>query len=262
MIAVRKYLLVVSFILIVSAGSAFASATNIYITQSGSPSGNCTTGVQTPSFVTAAGNWGSGPTQIGPGTTVLFCGTFSLPVSASLASFLGSGTSSNPITFKLDTGAIIQSGAMGTASSGAFNCSGQSWVTVDGGTNGIIRNADSSGNPQNGIGLTNKQASMGLYFSDCTNVIVKNLTVQDIFIGSPSDTAGIGSNTGDIYFGGNSTNSQVFSNTLTNSRAGLWVSFDSNSDASNFLVYGNNFSDHAWGLVFGAVIKNKRMIII
>jgi hypothetical protein len=250
MIAVRKLLFAIIFLSLVSAGCAFGSAANVYITPNGSPTGNCTSNVQTPAFVTTSGNWGSGSTQIGPGTTVLFCGTFTLPVGGSLASFLGSGNSSNPVTFKLDSNAIIQSPAMGSASAGAFNCSGKSYVTVDGGSNGIIQNT------ANGTGLANHKASQGLYFVNCTNVVVKNLTVQKIYANagsskSASDTNG--QNTADIFFDeGDSTGSQVFNNTLNNARSGILICFDGGSDASNLLIYGNTISDHGWGVFIGA----------
>ena len=248
--AVRKLLFIVGFIAIVSAGSAFGSAANIYITQTGSPSGNCTTNVQTPAFVTNAANWGTGGSQIGPGTTVLFCGTFTLTTGTSLASFLGSGTAANLITFQLDTGAVIQSPAMGSASSGAFNCSGKSYVAVDGGTNGIIQNT------ANGTGLANHQASQGLYFVNCTNVIAKNLTIQNIYanLGSSSgatDTNGV--NSDDILFDeGKSTNDQVLNNKLSSARTGINVDFDGGGDASNFVISGNTISDNGWSVNMGA----------
>jgi hypothetical protein len=249
MIVIRRLLLIVGFISIVSAGSAFGSATNIYITQNGSPSGNCTANVQTPAFVTNAANWGTGGSQIGAGTTVLFCGTFTLPAGASLASFLGSGNSTSPITFKLDTGAIIQSVAMGSASAGAFNCSGKSYVTVDGGTNGIIQNTS------NGTGLANSQASQGLYFSGCTNAVITGLTIQNIYQNQgsragASDTNG--ENTADVYLTGNSTGSQISNNTLNNARTGVLISFDSGADASNDAIFGNTISDHGWAIAIGA----------
>jgi hypothetical protein len=250
MIAVRKLLIVVGFILTVSAGSAFGSATKIYITQTGGPSGNCTTNVQTPAFVTNAANWGTGGSQIGPGTTVLFCGTFTLSVGTSLASFLGSGNAANPITFQMDTNAIIQSPAMGSASSGAFNCSGKSYVIVNGGTNGIIQNT------ANGTGLANHQASQGLYFVNCTNVIIENITIQNIYanLGSSSGATDTnGQNTDDILFDeGNSTNDQVVNSTLNNARTGVQVDFDGGGDASNFVISGNTINDHGWSVSMGA----------
>lgn len=249
MTAVRRLLLFVSFISIVSAGSAFGSATDIYITQNGSPSGSCTTNVQTPAFVNNAANWGAASGQIGQSTTVLFCGTFNLSVGASLASFLGSGTSGNPVTFKLDAGAVITSPAMGGASAGAFNCNGKSYVTLDGGTNGIIQNT------ANGTGLANSRASQGLYFSGCPNAVVTGLTIQNIYQNqgsSPGAADTNGANTADIYLTGNSTGSEISNNKLSNARTGVLISFDSGADASNDAIFGNTISDHGWGITIGA----------
>ena len=71
----------------------FASATNVYITQNGSPSGNCTSGVQPPAFFNNPANWGTGASQIGPGTTVLVCGSFTGAAGATELTFQGSGAS-------------------------------------------------------------------------------------------------------------------------------------------------------------------------
>lgn len=254
MILIRKILSAFVFLAPFALASAFGSAANVYITQTGSPSGNCTANVQTPSFVTTAGNWGSGAAQIGPGTTVLFCGTFNLPVGSSLASFLGSGSAGNPITFQLDTNAVVQSGAMGSASAGAFNCTKKSYVTVDGGTNGIIQNT------ANGTGLANSRASQGLYFSGCTNAIVTNLTIQNIYqnLGNNSKASdNNGLNTADVQFAGGSTNSQVSNNTLNNARTGVLIDFDNGADASNLLIYGNTIGDHAWSIAIGADNANS-----
>ena len=163
----------------------------------------------------------------------------------------GVGNSTNPVTFKLDSNAIIQSPAMGSASAGAFNCSGKSYVTVDGGSNGIIQNT------ANGTGLANHKASQGLYFIDCTNVVVKNVVIQNIYANlgsSPGAKDSDGWNTSDILFdeGGNMTGAQVFNNTLNNSHTGINAYFDGGNDASNFQIYGNTISDHGWSISFGA----------
>jgi hypothetical protein len=76
MALVKRSLVAIFFICLIAAPLAFGSASNIYITQSGAASGNCTGNVQTPAFFNNASNWGSGSSQIGPGTTVLICGAF------------------------------------------------------------------------------------------------------------------------------------------------------------------------------------------
>ena len=44
----NRILFVLFVLCVLSTVSAFGAASNVYITQSGSPTGNCTTGVQTP----------------------------------------------------------------------------------------------------------------------------------------------------------------------------------------------------------------------
>jgi hypothetical protein len=252
MITVRKLLFAIIFLSLVSAGCAFGSAANVYITQNGSPTGSCTSNVQTPAFVTTAGNWGSGSSQIGPGTTVLFCGTFNLSVGSSLASFLGSGNSTSPVTFKLDSNAIIQSPAMGSDSAGAFNCNGKSYVTVDGDGTGTIENT------ANGTGLANARSSSGLYFSNCTNAVVNGLVIKNIYLNQENNSSGSGQYTADIACGGVTTTGstctgmQIYNNTLNNARAGININFDSGNDASKVAIYNNTISDHAWGITFAA----------
>jgi hypothetical protein len=73
-----------------------AAANNIYVAQAsaGAATGSDCADAYAISFVTSNSNWGSGANQIGPGTTVYFCGTIT-----SNLNFMGSGTSGNPIVF-------------------------------------------------------------------------------------------------------------------------------------------------------------------
>jgi hypothetical protein len=247
MTVVRRLLVLTVLVFLAAAGSAFASAANIYITQSGSPSGNCTTGVQTPAFFNAAANWGTGASQIGPGTTVLICGTFTGAAGATEFSFLGSGTSASPITLKFDTGASLTS-PYWSGSNGAIGCSSKSYVDVDGGTNGVITNS------ANGTNQANQQQSFGVSFSSCTNVEIKNLTVKNIYInnGSSSSATDVnGQYTACIALSGTSTGSLVHNNTVSQCKIGVMVSADANGSAVNDQIYSNNISDMDWGINAG-----------
>jgi hypothetical protein len=86
------------------ASLACGQAANIYVQQTAQGAGNgqdCADAYAV-SFVTSGSNWGTGSSQIGPGTTVHFCaGTISTNLN-----FLGSGTSSAPIVFD-GTGATM-----------------------------------------------------------------------------------------------------------------------------------------------------------
>ena len=64
---------------------AFASASNIYIAQTaaGSADGTDCADAYAYTFFNTASNWGSGSSQIGPGTTVHLCGTITVPLNNS-----------------------------------------------------------------------------------------------------------------------------------------------------------------------------------
>jgi hypothetical protein len=153
----------------------FASATNVYITPDGSSQGACTTNPQTPAWFNNAANWGNGTSQIGPGTTVLLCGTVTSPLT-----FQGSGTSSNPITLTFDTGAVISATCGGNGCLAATN---QSYVIVDGGTTcGWVNQVQV---PCNGTVESSVAeppgSSFGIEASGCLNCEFRNLNIGPIY---------------------------------------------------------------------------------
>src|SRR5215472_17868238 len=99
---------------------SLASATGVFITPDGSAQGACTTSPQPPSFFNNAANWGTGPGQIGPGTTVHLCGTFSAPIGTNILTAQGSGASGNPVTILFESGTVMTSPAFGTGNSAAI----------------------------------------------------------------------------------------------------------------------------------------------
>jgi len=242
-----KSLLVVGFVYVMCAASAFGSAANIYITASGQPTGNCTASVQTPAFFNSAANWGTGAAQIGPGTTVLICGTFTGAAGATEFTFQGSGTSGSPVTLLFDTGTKLVS-PYWSGSYGAIGCNSKSYIRIDGGTNGSIANS------ANGTNQTSHQQSYGVGLGACTHSEVKNLTIQNIYInnGSSSSATDVsGQNTACIAVNGASTGSMVHDNTLSQCKTGVLVSADANADASGDQIYNNNINDIDWGINFG-----------
>lgn len=164
---------------------AFSSATNVYITPDGSSQGNCASSQHNPSWFNNSANWGGGAAQIGPGTTVLFCGTFTDVVNGTLLTAHGSGSSGNPVTLKFDTGAVWQSPAEATF----LILDGQSHFVVDGGSpcgwinlavvscNGTIQNTD------NGTNLDYKNyGSAGISASGSNDVEIRNLQIGPIYL--------------------------------------------------------------------------------
>src|SRR5579863_1646719 len=153
-----------------------ASAVNIQLTQSGSPAGACTgsgvTLLSETQFDTG-GSWGSGSTQIGAGTTIMACGTFTAPPNTGLFYFFASGTSGNPITFTCDTATNFTSPRFAGGSSAAFQVVSQSWIVLNG-TNCTIQNT------ANGSGLTYNDFSTAVYMVGGSNNIIENFTISNI----------------------------------------------------------------------------------
>ncbi len=238
MIAVRKLGFILGFFLLLSASAAFGSASNIYITQSGSASGNCTSNVQTPAFFNNANNWGSGGSQIGPGTVVLICGTFTGGAGATEFTFQGSGSgASNTVTLKFDNGAVLTSPYW--SANGAIACNNLSYITVDGGTNGTIQNT------ANGTNLANQASSGGINFSSCSNVTIQNLTIQHLYLHTGVGSDG-GGTVGISFDGGDSVT--INNNTITDVRTALDFAYRT---VTSLTISNNTTNDHVWGIHIG-----------
>jgi len=121
-------------------------------------------------------SWGSGTTQISPGTTVHLCGTFTGAAGQQLLLVRGNGTSSARITIKFQPGAILT--APYWAATGAIRMDGHSYITVDGGGSGLIRNT------ANGTGLAYHMASRAIYAPNCTGCTVQNIIIANLYVHS------------------------------------------------------------------------------
>jgi hypothetical protein len=168
-----------------AATGASAQAANIYITPDGGGNGICGSNVHTPSWFNTSANWSSNGGQIGPGTTVHLCGTFNAPAGADgYLQFQGSGTSGNPITLLWEKGAIVQAPYFSFNHAGV-DINGNSWVVLDGGTNGILQNT------AEGTGLAYQQDT-ALITGFGNNVTVKNLSVLNVYVHLIGDNGGGG----------------------------------------------------------------------
>ncbi len=231
------------FAILAASLSALAQATDVYITPDGSAQGACTSNPQTPSFFNNSSNWGSGASQIGPGTTVHLCGTFTGTAGQQLLLFQGSGTSGNPITLLFDTGTNLTAPYWNRA----ITISRQHWITVDGGTNGIIQNT------ANGTGLTYAQPSSGVTILNSSNIIIKNLTVINICQHTlKSDLTGCeqnGNGDGGISMGGGLTNIIVTNNLIHDTKVGVF--YGSSAGDSNITISNNTISRTNWAIGVG-----------
>src|SRR2546423_12326346 len=158
-------------------GAMPASAKVFYVAQNSSRTTGGTTGcgeALSVAWFNNSASWGAASHQIGPGTTVYLCGTFRGTPGQQLLKVHGSGQSGNPITIKFESGANLS--APYWSSTGAINADHVNYITIDGGANGVIQNTD------NGTTRHYHAQSRGIITSNCTGCIVRNLTIQNLYV--------------------------------------------------------------------------------
>jgi pectate lyase len=224
----RNKILIVMFLLAPSfAISTQAQAPHVYVTQTGSSVGNCT---GTP-LLSAAGfnnqaSWGTGSNQIGPGTTVLLCGTITTELNAH-----GSGTATSPILIQFDTNAMISLPVCDN-SNGCLYIGGISHIIIDGGSNGIIQDT------ANGTAGANHLPSFGIQASNASNVEIRNLTIQNLYVRASGDSAPIDPSTDSgIYFNASGGNISIHDNTFHDIG---WALDLFENMGSGITIYNNN----------------------
>jgi len=204
---------------VLSAPVSQAQAKNVYLAQSAAGAGNGADCADAYAYIffNAAANWGTGATQIGPGTTVHICGTIRGTAGQTLLTFQGSGTSGNPITLLFESGADLTAPYWGSGAVGAINVNGHSYITINGGSNGVIQNTE------DGTGLTYQVSSTGIYLSNVSNITIENLSLINLCqVTSPSDTASCGSQNTGIFITGGASNVLVTRNTIHDVGIGMF----------------------------------------
>lgn len=244
---------VLAFVLLICTFSARATNTVFLApTSAGGNTGVDCADAKAYTYFNSSGNWSATPTgiQIGPATTVHLCsGTYTGSAGATLLTFQGSGSSGNYVTLLFDSGAILAApyfantvdGCTGTGCSGAIQLNGKTWIIVDGGANGIIQAT------ANGTSLANQQSTTGVSVTG-SNVIVRNLTIQNLYInqgssGGATDPNGV--NTFGIYVKGYLSNIEIANNTFASMRAAV-ISYTTGTSGVNY--HDNTISDVAWGM--------------
>ena len=227
-----------------------AHANTVYISQSGSgtDSGADASDCKPVTWFNTPGNWvGSSPTgaQIGPGTTVTLEGTITAALTAQ-----GSGSSGSPVTILFDTGAKIQgnytTGTGNLPAAGAINLPSVSYITINGGTNGLINIT--------GCDTASQQTCDGILITSCNNILVEYLTITGMYVaagGGTNDTMSDNGGSGvTISFCSNLT---VDHCTISQGGAGIYVLYGpgSGSGDSNQTYSNNTISAANWGIAGG-----------
>ncbi len=220
-------------------GPGVARANDIYIAQTaaGANNGQSCANAYAYTFFNTSSNWGSGSSQIGPGTTVHLCGTINNELT-----FQGSGTGGSPITLLFESGAQMSAAYWsGYLTGDAINADTRSYIAINGGTNGLITAT------ANGTGLADQQAGGAIYLGSCQNCSVSNLTISNIYV----HTAGVedvaGENTyGICVYGGQGVT--ISNNTIHDTRWGILTIWSAGTYAG-ITINGNTIYnvDHGVG---------------
>jgi hypothetical protein len=234
----RSSRLVFALSVVIFAGDC-CRASSIYIAQTASgPStgANCAE-AHSASWFNTLSNWKGGG-SIGPGTTVHLCGNISTPLVIH-----GSGSKESPITILFESGATMSAPNWGESGS-AITGRDISYLTIDGGTNGTIR-AES-----NGTYLATNVNEAGVSLYNCSNCVVRNLTVADMYkhASAPTDEGGQGSM--GIYVA-NGSNISIYNSTVHDMKWCIFYSFTTPGN-SNVAIYDNTAYHCDHGVVVGS----------
>jgi hypothetical protein len=182
----RKVFLTMILAISIATFCGLAAASDIYFASTASGSNNGTSCANAYAWNDGSNGWNkSGQQQ--PGNVLHICGTINFPANATALNTVNSGTNGNPITLKWEAGAILQAPYFNTGgnAAGAIQI-GNSYWTLDGGTNGIIQNS-LNGDPGAtcpGGACTNEQGTSQLIViaGSSSNVIVQNLHAGPAFV--------------------------------------------------------------------------------
>lgn len=261
---VRRLVLIVA--LLSSTIPAWGQAANVYMTQTGSIVGNCT---GTPRYsvaqVNTSSNWGTGGTQIGPGTTVLMCGTFTTGLIIQ-----GDGTLASPIIFRSDSSsgapALFQSPAWSWGS-GAVSTNGHQYLVFDGNNRaGTMQNTANGtigaacvGGPcsvqqaastlfQLGPNTSASNGNIEIEFWVLDDVYVRNQ--NDVWIGCPASCANNTQNNA-IYVGGNGSSGPVKIHDNIIHDVSWAINVGANGAANGIQIYNNDIYNFDHGYANG-----------
>ena len=242
---------------VVSPFAAPATAADIYFAATAAGSNNGADCADAYAYTDAVhGINGSQTASWVAGNTLHLCGTITGAPGATGINIQGSGTSGSPITIKFETNAIL------TAPYWAYgiNNYGHSYITIDGGANGLIENT------ANGSGLAYAAFSVGIFVNSgagVSNLIIKNLTIANLCQHtSITDYAGCqtgGNNDGGIFLQSGTTNVTVTQNTIHDTQTG--IAYQAGGGGDSGVVFSNNtISRTNWGIGIGNGVSNGLVI--
>jgi hypothetical protein len=219
------------------------SAEDIYISQTaqGADSGTNCSNSHSSSWFNTSTNWANPKVsgKIGPGDTAHLCG----PIATSLA-IAKSGSSGSPITILFETGAKLSQ----PAATSFLTSGGNSYLIIDGGTNGIVENTD-NGSPQGGY--TYQISYRAFDISNSSNIEITNLTFRTLYVHTdPLDPAAFANSPQVIYCNGPGSNISIHDNSFSDTTFTISL-LNAIAGSSGMYIYNNSFNNYDHGVALG-----------
>ncbi len=211
-----------------------AHAADYYAAQSAAGTGNGDSCENARAISYYSGSWSG---KISAGDTLHLCGTLTSTLTIG-----GSGSSGNPITVKFEDGAKFSKSAWGIDASSAIYSTGKNYITIDGGTNGIIENTD------NGTIFGIKQDTNAINVVSSSNWTIKNLTVKTMYTRTPDSDDSNKYGKGIVII---SSNSVILDNLdISDMYYGVYA-YASGSNADGLTIQNSSISRVSTGIVAG-----------
>jgi len=223
-------------------GGAPAYTPNVYVAQTAAGSGDASSCANAESVASLNANAHS---EWSAGNVIGLCGTITRNISAA-----GSGSAGNPIVLYWEPNASMTLSAASCtgSSSSCINLSGRSYITLDGGSNGVFQVTD------NGDESTYNSAIRGVQLSGSSNITIEYLTIKNIYVhhsGVEQSTDAVG------VWVANSSNFVADHNTFSNAGNVAIVTTNTQSDGS-LTVSNNDFSGDNWNVGVTAATNSSQ----
>jgi hypothetical protein len=212
----------------------FGFAKDIYVAQdsAGAINGGDCANTYSAAWFNSGSNWGSAATQINPGDTVHLCGTFTGAAGSTMLTVQGSGAAGQPITILFEANAILAAPYWSYAT-GAISCNNHAHITIDGGSNGLIKNT------ADGTGLSYQQNTLAINGggAQCTNFTVENLHILNMYIRAAQSASDMADSIAIQFYG---SNALAKNNIIDHVRDAVHVIYTSTSNieiASNQMTF-------------------------
>jgi hypothetical protein len=211
-------------------------AEDIFIAQNplGGNSGSNCSNARGVDWFNSASNWGAGEAKISAGDTVHLCGVISTALTIQ-----GSGTATQKITVRFETGAKLSAPHWGSQS-GAVNGTDRHHMIIDGGANGVIEST------ANGTSRAYAYPSIGINLNRCNGWEIKNLTIRDIYARTPNSADSNRGSRGLLI--NDCDNINVNACSISGAEYGMRIGNQS-KPSDSIRIYGNRLTDFATAVV-------------